>query len=132
MEAYELIDGFKLENPDKLERVIHGDLGRAGVMEGGLGENAEPSLVLATYDKLAGFITKDGVKIKTGSFWDFKAKAPRKTPEIKYIFRISGEFVEVDDPSQLAEAISTVEKVRTEKEEKVKAKKAKSKFKEVS
>lgn len=129
MQDFEIINGFKLENPDKLERVIHGDMGRGGVLEGGIGEDAEPGLVLAHYDKLAGYITKDGVKIKTGSFWDFKGKAPRKEPEIMYIFNIGGDNVEVDDPSNLASAISTVEKVRAEKEEKVKTKKAKSKFK---
>lgn len=123
------INGFVLENPDKLERVVHGNMGRAGVMEGGLGEGASPELILAHYDKLAGYITKDGVKIKTGSFWDFKGKCPRKTPELMYIFNIGGDKIEVDDPSNLASAVSTVKKAITEKEEKVKEKKAKSKFK---
>ena len=129
---YGIIDGFKLENPEKIARVIHGDMGRSGTLEGGLGEEESaknPELVLARYDKIAGYITKDGVKIKTGSFWDFKKKCPREKPEVLYIFNIGGTKVEVDDPSKLAQAISTVQKVQTEAEEKVKEKKAKSKFK---
>jgi len=134
MQEFMEIDGFRLENEDKLERVINGDLGREGSLVGGMGEKEareNPSLVLARYDKLAGFITKDGVKIKTGSFWDFKKKCPRETPEIMYIFNIGGERVEVDDPKNLAAAVSTVQRAVAEKEEKVKVKKAKSKFKSV-
>lgn len=123
------VNGFVMENADKVERVIYGNMGRAGVLEGGLGEDAEPELILANYDKLAGYITKDGIKIKTGSFWDFKAKAARKTPDVMYIFNIGSDKVEVRDPKDLASAISTVEKVREQKEEKVKEKKAKSKLK---
>jgi hypothetical protein len=128
IEDFAVINGFKLENADKLARVIHGDVGRMGVPEGGVGVEADPELVLARYDRLAGYITKDGVNIKTGSFWDFKAKAPRKTPTVMYIFNIGGDKVEVDDPTKLAAAISTVEKVRSEKEAKVAQKKKNSKL----
>ena len=127
-----IVNGFQLENPDKIARVIHGDMGRSGGLEGGMGEEEaekNPELVLARYDKIAGYITKDGVKIKTGSFWDFKKKCPREKPEVLYIFNIGGTKVEVDDPSKLAQAISTVKKVQAAAEEKVKEKKAKSKFK---
>ena len=130
--TYSEIDGFVLENSEKIERVINGELGREGSLVGGMGEKEakeNPSLVLARYDKIAGYITKDGVKIKTGSFWDFKKKCPREEPEVMYIFRVGGESVEVDDPRNLAAAISTVQKVVAEKEERVKEKKAKSKFK---
>lgn len=134
LEQFTNIDGYVLQNPDKIERVVFGNVGRGGTLEGGLGlEGAEknPSLVLAHYDKIAGYITKDGIKIKTGSFWDFTrgVNKPRKTPEIMYIFNVGGENVEVDDPKNLAQAISTVQKTIKEKEEKVKAKIAKSKFK---
>jgi len=132
MNEFTQVDGFVLQNSDKIERVINGDMGRDGGMTGGIGEKEareNPTLLLARYDKLAGFITKDGVKIKTGSFWDFKKKCPREEPEVMYIFRVGGESVEVDDPRNLAAAISTVQKVVAEKEERVKEKKAKSKFK---
>jgi hypothetical protein len=129
MEKFKEINGFVLENPDKLERVVFGNMGRAGVLEGGLGENAEPELVIAHYDKIAGHITKDGTKVKRGSFWDFEKKAPRATPEIMFVFKIGGENVEVDNPANLAKAIKVVEEVKMEKENKVRAAKAKSKFK---
>jgi hypothetical protein len=130
MENFITIKGFHLENQEKLDRVVFGDMGRAGVLEGGLGEDAEPELVLAHYDKIGGYITKGGVKIKNGSFWDSKKKAPRTEDEVMYLFNIGGDTVEVDDPKNLAEAISVVEKTRSEKEAKVKEKKAKSKFKQ--
>ncbi len=130
MEKFNVINGFVLENPDKLERVVMGNMGRAGVLQGGLGIDADPELVLAHYDKIAGHITKDGVKVKRGSFWDFTrgVNLPRKVPEIMFIFNIGGEKVEVDDPANLSKAIQEVEVERVKKETKVKEKKAKSKF----
>lgn len=128
MEKFAVINGFQLENEEKLNRVVNGVVGRAGVPQGGLGVDAKPELVLAHYDKLAGYITKDGVKIKTGSFWDFKAQKPRTEPDIKFIFNVGGDKVEVDDPKNLAEAISTLQEVKTKKETEIKEKKAKSKF----
>lgn len=134
LEQFTKIDGYTLENPDKVERVVFGNMGRGGVLEGGLGlEAAEknPSLVLAHYDRLAGYITKDGIKIKTGSFWDFTrgVNKPRAKPEIMYIFNVGGEKIEVDDPKNLAQAVNTVQKAVKAKEEKVKEKIKKSKFK---
>ena len=123
------VNGFVMENQDKVDRVKLGNMGRAGTLEGGLGEDAKPELVLAHYDKLAGYITKDGIKIKTGSFWDFTKKKPREKPELMYIFNVGGEKIEVADPKDLAKAVGMVEKAVAEKEQKVKEKKAKSKFK---
>lgn len=128
MEKFQIINGFQIENAEKLERVVYGNMGRGSELVGGLGVDADPELVLANYDKLAGFITKDGVKVKTGSFWDFKAKAPRKTPEVMFIFNIGGDNVEVDDPTNLHKAIEVVGKARKEKEEKIKKAKKSSKF----
>ncbi len=138
-EIENVVNGFTMTNSDKLYRVIFGDMGRAGVLTGGLGVDKakeDPELVLANYDKLAGNIQKDGIKIKLGSFYDFQLKQPRKdakgkyAPEVLYIFNIGGDKVEVDNPKNLADAIQTLEKVRSGKEEKFKARKAKSKFKE--
>ena len=128
MEKFQIINGFQIENSEKLERVVYGVLGRGGVLEGGLGENADPELVLAHYDKLAGFITKDGVKVKTGSFYDFKAKAPRKEPEVVFVYKVGGDNVEVKDPTELHKAIDVVGKAREAKEKKFKESKKKSKF----
>lgn len=135
IEEFSTINGFQLENAEKLERVIFGTIGRTGSPEGGLGlevAQKDPSLVLAYYDRLGGYITKGGVKVKTGSFWDFSrgVKAPHKEPKVMFIFRIGGQSVEVDDPKNLASAIMEVEKVTKEKEKEVAKKKAKSKFKD--
>lgn len=123
IERFDVIDGFVLENADKLERVVFGEVKRAGYPEGGLGENADPALVLAHYDKLAGYITKDvggnrRVKIKTGSFWNFKKHEPHKEPQVLYLFPVNGTVVEVDDPSKLAQAVTTVNMAIAEKEAK--------------
>lgn len=128
MEKFTIINDFKLESPEKLERVVMGNMGRGGVLEGGLGVDADENLVLAHYDKLGGLITKDGTKIKTGSFWDFKTKSVRKEPEVMFIFNIGGDNVEVDNPSNLHKAIKTLEEAKIEKENKLKEKKSKSKL----
>lgn len=128
VESFAHIDGFDLVNPDKLERVIYGNMGRAGTLEGGLGEDAKPSLVLAHYDKIGGLIKKDGTKIKNGSFWDNKKKVPRETPEVLYLYNVGGEIVEVSDPSELAAAVNTLNQSLAEKEAQFKEKKAKSKL----
>ncbi len=122
------INGFILENQDKINRVIQGHLGRSGEMEGGLGESASPETILAHYDKMAGHITKDGIKIKTGSFWDFKGKKPHKEPQVKYLFNVSGDILEVNDPSELAQALQVLNGAKAKKEvEKAEVKAAKVK-----
>lgn len=172
-ERFDIIDGFVLENADKLDRVLYGDVKRAGVPEGGLidkygDESKVPEgEVIAHYDKLAGFISKNiggetRVKVKTGSFWDMKRKQPRGEgttkkvkntvkevvdgkevekivekevttfeykPEVMYLFRVGGELVEVDDPSKLAVAITTVQTALAEKEQKTQEKRERAKRK---
>ena len=112
--------GFVCANADKLERVVFGMTGREGEIDGGIGEaaaRANPMLALAHYDKIAGFILKDGIKIKTGSFWNFKrgVNAPHKEPQVKYLFNFGGNIVEVDDPSELASAVQTMQKAESNK-----------------
>ena len=59
-------------------------MGAGGTLHGGLGKDASAEAILAEYDKLAGTIrTKDGVKVETGSFWDFENKCARKEPLVK-------------------------------------------------
>ena len=132
IERFDVIDGFVLENSSKLERVVFGDVKRAGVPEGGLGEEAAPMLVLAHYDKIGGLITKDvggdkRVKIKNGAFWDIRKKCPREVPVIRYMFKVAGEEIEVDDPSNLAKAVTMVETALSEKEENNRARRERAK-----
>ncbi len=127
-DKFDVIDGFVLETADKLERVVMGDMQRNGLV-GGVGEDADPALVLARYDRIAGLITKDGTRIKTGSFWDFKAGVPRETPEIMFSYNIGGDIVDVADPAELGKAIQTLETARSKKETEFKEKKARAKAK---
>lgn len=143
IEDFDVIDGFVLENHDKLQRAVEGEVKRAGVPEGGLlqeyGELSKipPALVLAHYDRLAGYITKNvggsgSVKVKTGSFWDFKKKAPRPKPKLMYIFNVGGTKVEVDNPANLAVAVTTVERALSEKEQKNAERRARAKAKSLT
>lgn len=97
-----LINEFELCSEEKLKRVVEGTPSRDGSLQGGLGffndegeavdKDGKPlksETILALYDKLAGYIKKDGIKVKTGAFWDFKLKKPREKPDIMYIFPIS-------------------------------------------
>lgn len=139
---FDVIDGFVLENPDKLQRVIEGEVGSRGVAQGGLlekyGELSKipPAEVLAYYDKIGGLVTKDigsdiRVKIKTGSFWDTRARAPRVKPKVVYLFMVSGDMVEVDDPSKLAHAITTINTTKAEQERKNEERKQRAKRKSI-
>lgn len=95
------INGFVLENPDKIKRVIEGNEMRNGQLQGGLGEGAEPSLILAHYDKLGGYITKNGAKVRQGSFWDIKNKKPFEEPKVFLTYNVEGETVLVQDGVEL-------------------------------
>lgn len=140
---FDVIDGFVLENHDKLQRVLEGDVMTQGLPQGGLIEKygdiskVPPSEVLARYDKIGGLITKDigsdvRVKIKTGSFWDVRKKAPREEPMVKYLFIVGGEKVEVDDPSELAKALTTIEKTRSAKDRENAERRARAKQKSIT
>ena len=140
---FDVIDGYVLENEEKLRRVIEGEPARSGQSTGGLLEKyvelelIPPAEVLAHYDKLGGYITKgiggeQRVKVKNGAFWDSRKKIPREKPEIMYIFRVGGNFIEVDDPAKLAQAISKVENAVAENQAKNAAKKARAKAKRLT
>lgn len=112
---------YELSNEEKLERALNGTLTRGGVLTGGVGkfvfkaplsadgkalsgkelaeaevrakENYE-RLLLAEYDRLGGLITKDGIKVVTGSFWDVLLKAPRPEPKLSFVTVLEGELLE--------------------------------------
>lgn len=83
-----IINGFKLENAAKLERA-----------ETVVGSDA--TTLLAEYDRLGGLITKNGDKVKTGSFYDFEAKKPRAKPKVVFVYTVDGEFVDVPEGEEL-------------------------------
>lgn len=116
------IQTFTLVNTDKLERALNGTLdasntaiggvGKGAYFEGGvwkldgdaLGEKEVAVLehaVLAEYDRLGGLIKRQGDKVETGSFFDFKAKKPRVEPKVVFLYRINGKTVKVEDGVEL-------------------------------
>lgn len=110
---------FTAVDAGKLERVIVGSTNAGGEFVEGLGEDADPLEILAAYDRIGGLIRgKEGAKVKTGSFYDFKRKAPLKTPEIVYIFRVGGSNVEIADgepiPLKVQAALAADEEVGEE------------------
>lgn len=93
---------YILVNREKLDRVINGI---AGTDYSGLGQDAPEEAILAEYDRMGGLVLlKDGdtevdedgeevkvnVKLATGSFYDFKLRAPRKEPLVKRVKKSSG------------------------------------------
>ncbi len=140
---FDVIDGFVLENEDKLRRAIEGEPARSGQSTGGLLEKYKElelipeAEVLAHYDKLGGYITKgigggERVKVKNGAFWDTRKKQPREKPEIMFVFKIGGNFIEVDDPSKLAQAITKVENAVAEDAKKNQEKRERAKRKRLT
>ena len=110
------VDGFVMSNDVKLRRVIEGEVTREGKLEGGLGADAAPALILAHYDKLGGLILKDGRKVRSGSFWDSVKKEPRETPEVVYEHRTaSGELFEYKGEVEPVEVVAE-KKTRARKE----------------
>lgn len=119
------VDKFTLTNEEKLHRAIYGSLDREGRETGGLlsklglesvDEIPEDQL-LAEYDRLGGHILQGKYKIKTGSFWDFKNKCPKKKPDPTITIRVEGEEVEfpADKPVPLEVQASEIVRERKTK-----------------
>lgn len=111
------LNGYTLANEEKIDRAINGSIGSEGRLVGGIGSKATDEELIAEYDRLGGLIQKDGNKVKTGSFYDFEKKQPRKEPEVSFITEIEGELVETSEDE--AKALKTAKK----KLESLKAKK---------
>jgi len=114
-----LYAGFECVNQEKLDRAINGVKNGATLVFKGVGDAATPEEVLANYDKTGGLILKDGQIVKTGSFYDFENKKPRKVPEVTFLVELDGNRVEVSE-----EEAKAVNKAKTKiKELKAKTKK---------
>ena len=110
---------FSLVNDEKVERAMHGSLGREGKLYGGVGDEASPEALLAEYDRLGGLITKGGLRVKMGSFYDFEKKQPRPESELAFLADVDGESLEVTEEE------ARVLKSAQEKKDVLKAKKKK-------
>ncbi len=101
------VEGFTLVNEAKLRRVLEGTVTREGALSGGIGKDADPALIRAHYDKLAGLILKGNRKVRTGSFWDFEKNIPRETPDVVFEHRTaSGELFEYSGEIEPVEVIA--------------------------
>jgi len=110
------IKEFTIVNDEKWDRAVNGVVGRGGELTGGIGEDASDEAKLAAYDKVGGLILKNGSKVKLGSFYDFKAKKPRDTAEIKLIFRnLEGEEVELEEGEDKPIEVVAAEKLQEKK-----------------
>ena len=114
------INGYVMVNEAKVRRVIEGtDSSSTHRLVGGLGKGAKPELLLAHYDKTGGLITKNGNKVKTGAFWDFKANAPRETPEIVFEYRSDeGDYFEFVNEEPVAVKADKAKKAKRTKKTK--------------
>lgn len=82
-------------NADKFKRAVEGTE-TGGKLVGGVGKEASDLEKLAAYDKLGGLVTKDGYKVKSGSFYDFVEKKPHQEPQVIFLFKdLSGVMVEI-------------------------------------
>jgi len=117
---------YELYNEQKVDRVINGAPNDKGEVVGGIGEDAPEELILAEYDKLGGYIRgKDGAKVKTGSFYDFKAKKPKEKPEVIYQFRVNGHNIEIAEGEELPMDVQAAQVAEVQVEEKKKTRKKK-------
>lgn len=125
---------FTLLNAEKYNRAINGAVVGHGKLVGGVGEDASDLEKLAEYDRLGGAIRKGKSVVKTGSFYDFKARKPRTEPEVVLQFRdLEGQLVELaadeEVPIEL-KAAQIAEEKRVAKAVEKAAKKAGKKAKE--
>jgi hypothetical protein len=98
------IKGFELVNEEKANRALNGTQRGDGTIFGGIVREDgtyDDNALLAEYDKLGGLITKNGDKVKVGSFYDFKNKRPLKEPKVFFVYTVNNKFVEVEEGVEL-------------------------------
>lgn len=102
------VNGYELVNDEKVTRATFGTMGRMGALTGGVGEKEaeeNPDKLIAEYDRLGGLITKNGDKVKMGSFYDFEKKKPRETPDVKILYTVNGKVIELAEDAPLPIAV---------------------------
>ena len=106
--------GFLMENHIKVSRAVYGMATSKGLVDG-VGENASPEIILAKYDEIGGFITKNGYKVKNRTFFDPKTKKPVENPKIVLLIKMNGEFVEHEEGADESFEIKVAKKQFEEK-----------------
>ena len=118
------IKGYELTNDEKVVRAAEGTPVSNGELVGGVGYEDE-ALLLATYDKLGGLITKKGYKIKTGSFFDFKKNIPIAKLKPVFVVRVDGDEVEVPEGEPMPMEVQAQDILKENRAKKAGAKKGK-------
>lgn len=131
-----IINGYNLENEEKVNRAIYGVVGRGGELTGGVGEGASDEQKIAEYDRLGGYIKKGKYKVKTGSFFNFKAKKPHAEPQVLLLLTdLDGNTVELPEGEALSPELKAAEKIaenKASKKAKVRTGKKESDVEEIS
>jgi hypothetical protein len=113
------VNGYTLVNPEKIQRAMEGQPTPDGSSKGGVARedgSYDANALLAEYDKLGGLIKKGSDRVKTGSFYDFKARKAHAEPKVFFIYNVNGSVVEV---AEHAEAPGIIKAVRMLQEQEV-------------
>ena len=116
-----IVSGYEIVNGDKYQRAVFGSVGKEGKLYGGVGEKATDEEKIAAYDKIGGLILKNGRRVKTGSFFDFKKKAIREKPEVILLFKdLEGNTAEIREDEEIPLELKAAERIQEKKLEKTK------------
>lgn len=108
------VKGYQLLNAEKVERALFGQPVNGGTKGGIAKEDGsyDDDALLAEYDRTGGLIRKNGDRVKTGSFYDFKKKAPREKPEIVFVFNVNRQEIEVKAGKPVPGIVQAVKEAR--------------------
>lgn len=109
------IGDYTLVNDEKIDRAVNGSMTRGGMLTGGVGRNADEDVLLSKYDELGGLIMKGKLKVKTGSFFDFKEKKTRLEPKVLFEMSMNGRVMVVDESKASALQLAKDELAEAEK-----------------
>lgn len=109
--------GIVMVNADKVDRAVLGVATGKGRV-GGVGEDAPSEVVLAKYDLMHGFTTKDGYKVKHGTFVNLKTGEPVKNPKIVLLIKVNGNLVEQAEDAPESLEVKIAKKQTKEKKQK--------------
>lgn len=132
------VKGYSLVNTEKLDRALNGTPMDDSRTVGGVGggayfeegvwkkEGSELSKketdalefsLLAEYDRIGGLIRKNGDKVQTGSFYNFKARAPHEKPRVVFVYKVNNRFVEVPEGTELPGEVKAAKILESKEEE---------------
>jgi hypothetical protein len=120
------VKGYKLVNPDKIQRALHGSPDDKGMPVGGVYRDGkyDDDELLVEYDRIGGLIrNKEGDKVRTGSFYNFTDRKAHDKPAVELEYRVNGELVFVKEGKPTPGIVRATQQL--EKETKKKVKKAK-------